>query len=115
MRVLTPWIPRVLGLAFVLFLAAFALDVLDGRGGVDLALALAAHLIPAAVVLATTLISWRWPVAGGVLFAFLGAGYILLAGPDRPMSWYVVVAGPAFVIGLLFIVTRATPRPRPMG
>jgi len=80
-----------------------------------LGLALAGHLIPAAVVLAATLIGWRWPVAGGVLFAFLGAGYILLAGPDRPMSWYLVVAGPAFVIGLLFIVFRAPPCARAVG
>lgn len=101
MRALILWTPRLLGLAFALFVAAFALDVLDEPGRRDLALA--AHLAPAAAVLAATLVGWRWPVVGGALFALLAAGYVLMAGPDRPVSWYAVIAGPALVIGLLFV------------
>lgn len=112
MRALIHWIPRVLGLAFTLFIAAFALDVFDGQTGPGLALALAAHLAPAAAVLAATLVGWRRPVAGGVLFALLGVGYILLAGPDRPAGWYIAIAGPAFVIGLLFVASRLFAGPR---
>lgn len=102
MRALILWTPRLLGLAFALFVAAFALDVLDEPGRRGLALAVAAHLAPAAAVLAATLVGWRWPVVGGALFAVLAVGYVLMAGPDRPVSWYAVIAGPALVIGMLF-------------
>lgn len=112
MRTLTLWTPRVLGLLFTLFVAVFALDVFDGREGLDLVLALGAHLAPAAAVLAATLVGWRWPVAGGVLFALLGGAYILLVGPDRPASWYVAIAAPAFAIGLLFFTNRLLAPPR---
>ncbi len=112
MRTLILWTPRALGLAFTLFVAAFALDVFDGRGALDLVLAFGAHLTPAAAVLAATLVGWRWPVAGGVLFMLLGGAYVLLAGPDRPASWYVAIAGPAFVVGLLFVASRVLSPPR---
>lgn len=113
MRTLILWTPRLLGLLFTLFVAAFALDAFDGQGGLDLVLAFGAHLAPAAAVLVATLVGWRWPVAGGGLFALLGAAYILLVGPDRPASWYVAIAGPAFAIGLLFVTNRLIAPPRP--
>lgn len=113
-RALLIWMPRVLALAFALFVSAFALDVFDGRGGPDLIASLTTHLAPAVAVLAAALIGWRWPVAGGALFALLGAAYVLLAGPGRPISWYVVIAGPAFIVGLLYIVSQvAGSRARP--
>jgi len=99
------WTPRVLGLLFTLFVAVFALDVFDGRRGLDLAVALGVHLTPAAMVLAATLAGWRWPVAGGLLFVLLGGGYVLLVGLDRPWSWYLAIPAPAAFIGALFLAT----------
>lgn len=106
MRAWVYWTPRALGLMFTLFVAVFALDVFDGRRGLDLAVALAAHLAPAALVLAATLAGWRWPVAGCVLFMLLGCGYVVMVGLDRPASWYLAIAAPAVFIGALFLATR---------
>jgi len=106
------WTPRVLGLLFSLFVALFALDVFDGRYGLDLALALGVHLAPAAMVLAATFAGWRRPVVGGLLFMLLAGGYVLLAGPDRPWSWYLAIAAPAAFVGALFLAAPFLGRTR---
>ncbi len=106
MRFMIQWLPRYVGLAFALFASVFALDVFEAHRGLDLFLALVAHLIPAALVLAATLVGWRRPVAGGVAFLLLGGAYILMVGPDRPASWHLAIALPAFAISLLFFTNR---------
>lgn len=106
MRSMIQWLPRFVGLAFALFVSVFAIDVFEAHRGLDLILALGAHLIPAALVLAATLVGWRWPVAGGVAFLLLGGAYILMVGPDRPPSWYLAIAAPAFATSLLFFFSR---------
>ena len=55
------WTPRVLTIAFILFLGLFALDVFgEGYGFWGTLVALLMHLIPNFVVLAVLIIAWRW-------------------------------------------------------
>jgi hypothetical protein len=55
------WTPRVLAIAFAVFLALFALDAFgEGYTGWRLLLALAMHLVPAGIVAAVLALAWRW-------------------------------------------------------
>lgn len=99
------WTPRILGLMFAAFLSVFALDAFDGGFAPWRTIpALAMHLIPAAVVLVALVISWRWGWAGGLVFLALGAWYLATSWGRFPWSTYVVIAGPMFLMGLLFEV-----------
>jgi hypothetical protein len=99
------WSPRVIGLLFAAFLSVFALDVFDeGHGFWKTRLALAIHLVPTAVVLGALALAWRWGWAGGLAFLGLGAWYVATAWGRFPWSAYVVIAGPLFLLGLLFVL-----------
>jgi hypothetical protein len=99
------WAPRVLGILFALFISLFALDVFGvGYGFWETILALLIHLIPVYLILIALAIAWRWERVGSILFVALGALYMITAWGQFPWSVYLVVAGPAFLIGILFLV-----------
>ncbi len=97
------WTPRILGILFAGFLSLFALDVFgEGHTFWRALLALAIHLIPAAVVLGAVAISWRWGWAGGFIFLGFAAYYLISTWGRLHWSAYAVIAGPLFLVGLLF-------------
>ena len=60
------WVPRVLGLLMTGFLALFALDAFTEGSGLAAFGAFVIHLVPALVVLAVALVSWRYPGLGAL-------------------------------------------------
>jgi hypothetical protein len=108
------WIPRVLALLLVGFVSLFALDVFgEGNNAWRTVVALAMHLIPAGIVLATLVVAWKWERVGGLLFLLAGLGYAYMARAH--FNWILVMSGPLWVIGTLFLVggrrrTHAGPR-----
>jgi hypothetical protein len=97
------WAPRLLTIAFAIFLSAFALDVSNEKYSLGkLLLALLIHLVPAAIILLVLALSWRWEWAGAVLFAGLGIFYWLRN--LRHPNWIVVISGPLFVVAALFLI-----------
>lgn len=97
------WTPRGLGLLFAVFISVFALDVFDGQHGFwQTAMALLLHLIPTFMVLAVVALSWRWQWVGAVVFPFLGLLYLLQFWGRFPWSVYALIAGPLFLLGILF-------------
>lgn len=93
---------RTLGIVFALFLSLFAFDVFEMGGSFwQTAAAFLLHLIPAALVLVAVVLSWRWPWLGGLLFFALAGLYVALV--RGPLAWYLLVAGPLLIIGLLFL------------
>lgn len=96
------WLPRFLSLLFAAFIGMFALDVFSGPWAWTALLAFAIHLIPAFLVLTVALAGWRWPLVGALGFFALAGGYVLMAGFDRPWSWYAAISGPALLVALLF-------------
>lgn len=53
------WSPRVLGIAYVIFISIFALDVFgEAHGLLQTGLALAVHLIPSMVTVAILIVAW---------------------------------------------------------
>lgn len=98
-------LPRSLGIAFVIFLSLFALDVFSEYTGWDLVIALFMHLLPSLILLAAVLISWKYDLAGVIIFLAFAVFYICVAGFDRPWSWYAFISGPAFVVSFLFLMS----------
>jgi len=99
------WLPRVLSIAFVLFLSLFSLDVFTEYTGWDLILALFMHLLPSLVLLGIVIISWKYDLVGAIVFSGFAIFYIFAAGFNRPWSWYAFISGPAIIVGILFFIT----------
>ena len=97
------WTPRILGFVFAAFISVFALDALgEGKSLARNILDLAAHLIPTAIILGTLAVSWRWSWAGGLMFFALGGCYMAMTWSRFPWTTYVAIAGPLFLLGILF-------------
>lgn len=98
------WTPRVLCIAFAIFISIFALDVFGERLPFwRMLLALAMHLVPTAIVVVLLLLSWRWPWIGGLAYLGLGCFYLWLTRGRFPLSVYIAIAGPCFLVGTLFL------------
>lgn len=98
------WAPRLLGLLLAGFLSLFAFDVFGtGASLLEEIGAFLIHLVPVYLVLIALLIAWRWEHVGGLLFIALGVAYLLWA---RNMHWsaYLVITGPLWLVGALFLL-----------
>jgi hypothetical protein len=99
------WTPRVLTILFAVFISLFAMDVFEGHQPLgQVLLALAMHLIPTGLVLLSLAIAWRWEWVGAVLFFGLGVAYIVTVRGRAQWDWYLFIAGPLFLVGLLFLL-----------
>lgn len=99
------WTPRTLCILFAVFVSLFALDVFsEGYGFWETILALLIHLIPTGIILIVLAISWRWEWVGGVLFIALGVLYLVMFGGRFHWSAYLVMSGPLFLMGVLFLI-----------
>jgi len=99
------WTPRVLCILFAVFLSIFALDVFEGKGFWETALALLMHLLPSTIlVIIVLVVSWRREWIGGVLFNALAVFYIVYFWGKGPWYIYAAISGPLFVVGILFLL-----------
>jgi hypothetical protein len=105
------WTPRILAIVFIVFLTLFSLDIFDDNYGFwGTILGLFMHNIPSLILLIVLLLSWKkYEIVGGITFILAGLIYIvlLLLGPNFEwymLSWAVTIAGPAFLVGILFLV-----------
>lgn len=106
------WTPRILCILFLLFLAMFSLDVFDlCNNFLSCAGGLLMHNIPVFILLAVLIISWKYEIVGAAVFILAGLLYILMiviGSLDAPnfepymISYSFIIAGPAFLIGILF-------------
>jgi hypothetical protein len=102
--------PRIASVVFIIFLAMFSLDIFDGNYGFwGTVVGLFMHNIPVFVLAIILWISWRYEIVGGIAFILAGLLYILLLAMKPRFEWYmiswsVIIAGPAFLIGILFLI-----------
>jgi hypothetical protein len=98
------YLPRGICIFFAMFISIFALDVFEGHPALpELMLALLMHLIPTIALIIILIIAWRWEWVGAVLFPCLGLVYIFWAWGRFPLSVYLIIAGPLFLLGFLFL------------
>jgi hypothetical protein len=99
------WTPRVLTVAFILFLGIFALDVFgQGYSFLQTVAALAMHLVPNLLLLAILLVAWRWEWVGALLYAGLAIFYLVATWGRFHWSAYAVISGALGVLALLFLL-----------
>ncbi|NUM25359.1 MAG: hypothetical protein HUU49_01910 [Candidatus Buchananbacteria bacterium] len=97
------WLPRLLSLGFVLFLSLFSLDVFNEYQGWQTLLAFLIHSLPSLVVLVAVIIAWKYDLFGAIIFFGFAVAYVLMAGFDKPWSWYATISGPTLLISILFL------------
>lgn len=100
------WSPRMLTIAFALFLSLFALDVFsEVRGFERIVLALALHLIPAMVIVAVLIVAWRREWMGAALFALLAVYYAVHMLSRNIHNWPAVlgISVPLLLIAGMFL------------
>ena len=103
------WTPRILSIIFILFLTLFSLDVFGtGLGFWGSIGAFLIHSIPSILLTIILIISWKYEIVGGIVFILAGLAYIALLFMNPEFQWYMVswsliIAGPAFLIGILFL------------
>lgn len=107
-RLVLWWAPRVLGGLFACFVAIFAADVFDDHQGFWRTLAaLAIHLVPTGLLLLILALAWRREWVGGVFYLALGVLYCRWAWGRLDWTAFVLIAGPLFVLSVLFWVNWA--------
>ncbi len=103
--------PRVLSIAFTLSLALFSLDVFEIEASTaERLLALLMHNIPSLALALVTLLAWKRDLIGAAGFIGAGCFYIWMVAsnsnvsPMQGLLWSLTIAGPALVIGLLYLI-----------
>lgn len=109
------WAPRVLCIVFLVLTSLFALDVFEESKSIgEIILNLLMHLIPTFILIVILVITWKREWIGGILFIAFGFLYIINMWGKFPLATYIVIAGPLFIIGILFLLNwkyRADLRP----
>lgn len=95
------WLPRVLGIGFILFISMFSLDVFSEYSGWAIVLPLVMHLLPSLLLLGVVILASKNEVLGGWLF--VAAGVLLFALSDFES---IIVSLPAIAIGALFLASK---------
>jgi hypothetical protein len=98
------WTPRILALGFAFFLSMFVLEYFNqGYSITELAVAIFMQLIPAEIIIIFTIMSWKKPGLGAILFFIVGTVYIIMT-KDIPLATYFIISGPIYLIALLFLI-----------
>jgi hypothetical protein len=106
------WLPRALAITYAAFLSLFALDVFsEGYGFGETIVALFIHLLPTLLIIVSLLLAWRFERIGGLLFIGLGFLYSIVFAPADVIALLITVA-PLIIIGLLFLWSGSSRRPR---
>jgi hypothetical protein len=105
------WTPRIFSILFLLFLALFSLDVIEpGISFLQIYIGLLIHNIPVFILLILLLIANKKEIVGVYTFFIAGLIYLgfmicnaaVYGGEWYMISYSLIIAGPAFLIGYLF-------------
>lgn len=111
------WLPRILGMAAILFVSLFAFDAFDpGLPFGKQLLAFAIHLVPSFILLALLLLAWKWERLGGILFIILGLAltpwlyshnYAMNNNVGMSIGIVLMIAFPFVLVGVLFLLAKS--------
>jgi len=104
-------VARVFAILFILMTALFAFDL-----GKFSWTGLLMHLLPSLILLIILGISWVQAKIGGILWILAALAYVIIVWGDVSWIAYLIMAGPALVIGLLFLWSQNETmyRPKPL-
>ena len=107
------WIPRILSILLICFLALFSLDVFEESLGFwQTLLALLMHNIPVFVLAIILAISWKYEIVGGITYILAGLIFFILTiikainstHSFEIIAYSFIILIPAFLIGILFLI-----------
>ena len=104
------WTPRILAIVFIVFLTLMSLDVISPELSLwQIITGLLIHNIPTLVMIIVLIVSWRHEIVGAIAFLLAGLLYIIMTTQAEiawylALSWSIIIAGPAFLIGILFLI-----------
>lgn len=104
-KTLLYWVPRVLALIFICFLALFALDVfVPGKSIFDYFIGLSIHLIPNIILALILIVAWKHEYLGGILFVLLALFTIVFLKTYEVPVNFLILSFPILLIGIFFLV-----------
>ena len=107
MKKILYWAPRALGILFIAFLGIFALDAFSGDSPwYEKIIGFFIHLLPNLVLTFFLVLAWKRYLIGGLFFIFGGIFYILFFWGIMNFWAYLLISGPAFLVGTLFILDK---------
>ncbi len=101
------WTPRILTIAFILFISLFALDSFGGDVPVlHQIIGFIIHLIPSFVLVAILILAWKKPQIGGIIFLGIGCAFTIFFNTYEHLLNFLLISCPVFIIGILFLITQ---------
>jgi len=101
------WIPRVIMILLIAFVALFSLDVFEMDVNIwRKLLGFLIHNIPALLLLLTLLVTWKKPLFAGIFFIVLAIALSVFWGTYDNLTTFLVFTVPMLVTGILFIVAQ---------
>ncbi|MCJ7789410.1 MAG: hypothetical protein MUP69_04370 [Candidatus Atribacteria bacterium] len=95
------YLPRILSILIVSFLALFILEGFSpGFGWQDSLM----HLLMALIALGATIVAWKWPKIGGWIFVLLGLKFLLMIFREPSWNNGMIIGGIPLLIGILFVI-----------
>jgi len=99
------WIPRILAIVSILFMAMFSLDAFEGNEPVGKKiLGLLIHNIPVLILVGVLILAWKREIAGGILFIIASMAGAVFFDSFTGNAGSLIVISPFFLSGVLFIV-----------
>ena len=99
------WAPRLILIAFALFLIIFSFDVFEqGKTALEIAIAFMLHNIPTMLLSALVIISWRREWIGALVCLVLALAYIVWSWGRFPPSVYFIMVAPLLLVAALYTV-----------
>lgn len=114
--ILFHWLPRIIGIAAILFISLFAADAFEpGQTFWQQFNAFLIHLVPSFILTFMLLVAWKWEFVGGILFMLIGLimtpivftiNYELNDSFWMSLGIILSITAPFIVVGVLFIISH---------
>ncbi|MFA4995605.1 MAG: hypothetical protein WC536_00470 [Patescibacteria group bacterium] len=95
------WTPRVLSALLTLFFLSFVLETFSPQFSWQDGLS---HLILGLLTLGITILAWKKPQAGGMIFMLIGGSFLIAIKENTPAFWIIGLV--PLTIGLLFYLSE---------
>lgn len=96
------WAPRIISVAFILFVSMFAFDAFDSADvWWKVALGFLIHLIPSFLLIIGLVIAWRYEWVGALAFVAFGLWY-LIGFTDKHWATLLLLSGIPILVGAIW-------------
>lgn len=100
------WLPRVLAILFILFLALFSFDVFSMEGTIfQKTGGFLIHNIPVFILIFLLVFSWKYEKLGGLLFILAAIVFTFFFHTYQRTDIFLLISFPLLLTGLLFFLS----------